>query len=109
MEMLFGNGEQVVFTQESSQYQTELKPGEELSICFAGEVNENAFGKWEDNDISVSVVYSWEAVEELQDPAEEESIQNEEEEIKEKTQLDEKKGKSEKQIQNDGNIEKSQS
>lgn len=60
MEMLFGNGEQIIFSQENSQYQKELMPGEELSIRFVGEVNENAFGKWENNDIAVSVVYSWE-------------------------------------------------
>lgn len=59
MEMLFGNGEQIIFSQENSQYQKVLMPGEELSICFAGEVNENAFGKWENNDVAVTVVYSW--------------------------------------------------
>ncbi len=64
MEMLLGNGERIVFSQESSRYQTELKPGEQISICFTGEVNENAFGKWQSNDIAVSVVYSWETEEE---------------------------------------------
>lgn len=86
MEMLFGNGEQVVFSQESSQYQTELKPGEELSICFAGEVNENAFGKWENNDVTVSVVYSWEMEEEQKGSAEEADIQGDEKDIKEDIQ-----------------------
>ena len=41
MEMLFGNNERIVFSEESSQYQTELAPGEELPVCFVGEVNEN--------------------------------------------------------------------
>lgn len=67
IEMLFGNGERIIFSPESSQYQTELKPGEELSISFAGEVNENAFGKWENDDIAVSVVYSWEMEEDSDD------------------------------------------
>lgn len=61
MEMLFGNGNRIIFSSEKSQYQTELKPGEELSVCFSGEVNENAFEKWVDQDVMVSVVYSWEA------------------------------------------------
>lgn len=92
IEMLFGNGEQIVFSQESSQYQTELKPGEELSICFAGEVNENAFGKWENNDVTVSVVYSWEMEEERKGSVEETDIQGDEKGIKENTQsvIDEK-------------------
>lgn len=60
MEMLFGNEERIVFSEGNSQYQTELDPGEELSVCFVGEVNENAFGKWKNDDIAVSLVYSWE-------------------------------------------------
>ncbi len=60
MEMLFGNNERIVFSEESSRYQTELAPGEELPVCFAGEVNENALGKWKNDDIAVSLVYSWE-------------------------------------------------
>lgn len=59
IEMLFGNGDRIIFTPEKSQYQVELKPGEELSICFSGEVNENAFAKWMDQDVAISVVYSW--------------------------------------------------
>lgn len=66
MEMLFGNNERIVFSEESSQYQTELAPGEELPVCFVGEVNENALGKWKNDDIAVSLVYSWE-MEEKQD------------------------------------------
>lgn len=59
LEMLFGNRDRIIFSSEKSQYQTELKPGEELSICFSGEVNENAFAKWMDQDVAISVVYSW--------------------------------------------------
>lgn len=105
MEMMFGNGERIIFSQESSQYQTELKPSEELSICFAGEVNENAFGKWENDDISISVVYSWETLDEMQDPAVEKNVQNDEEEIKEKTQLNESEEESENRTQDDGSLE----
>lgn len=87
MEMLFGNGEQIIFSQENSQYQKELMPGEELSIRFAGEVNENAFGKWENNDIAVSVVYSWEMEESADAGAEnpEENILDDAEETGEDT------------------------
>lgn len=60
MEMLFGNSERIVFSEKSSHYQTELAPGEELAVCFVGEVNENALGKWKNDDIAVSLVYSWE-------------------------------------------------
>lgn len=65
VEMMLGNGDQIVFTTEKSQYQTELNPGEELDIRFAGEVNENAFGEWNDQDVTISVVYSWETKQEL--------------------------------------------
>ncbi len=107
MEMLFGNGEQIIFSQESSQYQKELKPGEELSIRFAGEVNENAFGKWENNDVAVSVVYSWEMEEAADIGAEnrEEEISNDAEKIEEKIQKDLEGEGLEEEKQDDGNSE----
>lgn len=60
MEMLFGNDEQVVLSEDAAEYQTELKPGEELSFCFSGEVNEYVDDEWEKGDIKVGAVYSWE-------------------------------------------------
>lgn len=59
MEMLFGNGERVVLTEEGEEYKTELKPGEEFTIQFAGEVNEYAAGEWGNGDVAVGAVYSW--------------------------------------------------
>lgn len=110
MEMLFGNGEQIIFSQESSQYQKELKPGEELSIRFDGEVNENAFGKWESNDIAVSVVYSWEMEEAADTVAEnqEDKILDDVEEIEEKIQKDSEREALGEEAQDDGNSEKSE-
>lgn len=108
MEMLFGNGEQIIFSQENSQYQKELMPGEELSIRFAGEVNENAFGKWENNDIAVSVVYSWEMEESADAGAEnpEENILDDAEETGEDTQPGSERDSEE--IQNDETTEVSE-
>lgn len=83
MEMLFGNGNRIIFTSEKSQYQTELKPGEELSVCFSGEVNENAFGQWMNQDVAISVIYSWETEEALDglnlDGMEEQQTRNQDE------------------------------
>lgn len=59
MEMLFGNGDSVVLTEEETEYKAELKPSEEISLCFAGEVNEYAADGWQNGDITVEVVYSW--------------------------------------------------
>lgn len=59
MEMIFGNGDSVVLSEKESEYRAELKPGEELVLWFTGEVNEYADTGWEDGDITVGVVYSW--------------------------------------------------
>lgn len=109
MEMLFGNGEQIIFSQENSQYQKELMPGEELSIRFAGEVNENAFGKWENNDIAVSVVYSWEMEESADAGAEnpEENVLDDAEETGKDTRPDSERDSKE-EIQNNETTEVSE-
>lgn len=60
MQMIFGNGDCVCLSRESSTYEAELQPGEELSVHFEGEVNENASERWRDGDVGVNVVYSWE-------------------------------------------------
>lgn len=61
MKVLFGTGEEAVFTQEGVKYQIELQPGETLSLSFTGEVNENAEEPWKDGDIEIEGTYSWEA------------------------------------------------
>ncbi len=63
MEMVFGNGEQIVLAEESSKYEVELQPGEILSLCFTGEMNEYASQGWDNGDVRVEVVYSWSIVE----------------------------------------------
>lgn len=85
MEMLFGNGEQIVLSEEGAVYETELKPGEELSLQFAGEVNEYASRSWDNEDIAVRVVYSWDRKEEAADTSGD--ILNTEEAGAEKTNL----------------------
>jgi len=63
MEIVFGTGERIALTEEGAGYETELKPGKEVSLQFAGEVNENASGSWNNEDIAVEAVYSWEVKE----------------------------------------------
>lgn len=59
MEMEFGNGDRIVLSQEGSDYQVKLNPGEELSVHFTGEVNEYSSEDWKDEDVTLDIVYSW--------------------------------------------------
>lgn len=59
LEMIFGNGDEVVFSQEGSNYETRLEPGEEMTFWFSGKVNENSFQEWMGGDVEVNAVYSW--------------------------------------------------
>lgn len=59
IELVFENGDRVAFGQDNSRYTVRLEPGEELVFQFAGEVNENAAGLWQDGDIAVSMDCSW--------------------------------------------------
>ena len=59
MEMQFGDSGQIVMSEQSAEYQTVLKPNEELTVSFAGEINEYASEKWRNNDVKVSIVYLW--------------------------------------------------
>lgn len=59
MEMMFSNGDSVIFAEEAAEYTVELKPGEELTLWFVGEVNENASQTWRDGDIKVIIRYQW--------------------------------------------------
>ena len=61
MELMIDGKEKTVLSKNGSEYETEMKPGEELSLNFSGEVNENASKGWKDGDISVTVTYSWKA------------------------------------------------
>ena len=63
MEMVFGNGERIVLSEENSEYQVELRPGEELFICFTGEMNEYAEEGWKNGDVNVGIRYLWDIVE----------------------------------------------
>lgn len=65
--MKFGNGDQIDLSEDGSSYQVELQPEEELSVCFEGEVNENASESWQDGDVTVTVVYSWDVKPALDD------------------------------------------
>lgn len=63
MEVVLGDSERITLSQEGSEYRTEMEPGDELSLCFEGELNENASGSWKDGDMAVSILYSWEEIE----------------------------------------------
>lgn len=67
MQMMFGHGEQIVLSEVGTEYQAELQPGEELSVCLTGEVNEYALEEWKESDITVSVIYSWNVKENTED------------------------------------------
>lgn len=64
LEIVFGDTERLVLSAEPSEYRAELGAGEELSLYFTGEVNENAREQWEDGDFTIEGVYRWEAAEE---------------------------------------------
>lgn len=70
MEMWFGNDNPIVLSEQGTEYQAVLQPGEELTVCFAGEVNEYAAENWKNDDVRVSVVYSWDT----EEPVESESV-----------------------------------
>lgn len=59
MEIVFGTGERIILSEEGNEYKVELEPGEELSVNFVGEVNEHASEGWENAEIVIGVVYSW--------------------------------------------------
>lgn len=59
MEMVFGNGDRVAFTEEEAEYTAELEPEGELVLWFAGEVNADVSQDWNENDIKVTILYQW--------------------------------------------------
>lgn len=67
MEMWFEDRDCIVLSEQGTEYQAELKPGEELTIYFTGEVNEYASEDWVNGDVQVSVVYSWDVEEAVTD------------------------------------------
>lgn len=71
MEMWFGDSDLIVLSEQEAEYRAVLKPAEELTIHFAGEVNEYASENWISDDVRVSVVYSWETEEPMEDENEE--------------------------------------
>ena len=60
MKVVLGNGEETLFTREGVQCQAKLQPGEEMSLWFEGEVNENADEPWKSGDIEIEGRYFWE-------------------------------------------------
>lgn len=65
IELKFGDGNKIILSQEKSEYQVELKPGEEVSFYFMGEVNENVPEQWRDDNIVIEGSYSWNIAEEM--------------------------------------------
>lgn len=60
IKVILDNEEEVVFTEEEAQCKAELLPGEELSLWFEGEVNENAEEPWIAGDLEIEGKYTWE-------------------------------------------------
>ena len=59
MELVLGNGEKVILSQENCMYEVKLKAGENLAVRFIGEMNGNLFESREEGDIAVTAVCSW--------------------------------------------------
>lgn len=59
IKIVFGNGEELCLSEEGAEYRIILDAGEELAVCFDGELNENASEPWEDGDIEIEGIYSW--------------------------------------------------
>lgn len=59
VQLNFGNGDQLVLTQERAEYAFTLEPGTELQFWFSGEVNENAAEPWEDGEVGIEMTYFW--------------------------------------------------
>lgn len=59
IKIVFGNGDEVCLSEESTEYKTKLEEGEELTIRFEGELNENASESWADGDVSINGIYFW--------------------------------------------------
>lgn len=60
IKLILENKEEVIFTEVEAQCKAELLPGEELSLWFEGEVNENAEEPWISGDLEIKGKYSWE-------------------------------------------------
>ena len=56
VEMIPGNGDNMILSEESLDYQVELKPGEELAFRFQGEINESAEACIEEGAVLVTAV-----------------------------------------------------
>lgn len=63
LELAFENGDLYVLSAEGQEYTVLLEPGEELAFCLRGAVNEQASEGWEGKEMSVSMKYSWAAIE----------------------------------------------
>ncbi len=91
IEAVFGNGNRVILSQPDVQYKAELNPGEQLTLTFSGEVNENAFRKWENDDVIISMFYSWDTARTASEKLDEQVMDNvahELEKIPEESNLD---------------------
>lgn len=91
IELRVGSKDKIILSQKGAVYKTEMNPGDELSIVFSGEVNENASKNWKDGDVDVTMTYEWEA-ERVPDDEEKNSLNDKEGEKKEDVQSEDSKG-----------------
>lgn len=73
IKLISGDGEEIIFSEEGAEYQVRLEPGDEMTLRFEGEVNENAAEPWRDGDVEIDGVYSWETEDEIPEDTSEES------------------------------------
>ncbi len=66
LRLLSGNNEKFILSQGSAGYKVRLEPGEEASVRFTRESDEQPSEEWPDEEESMTVLYSWDAdIEEL--------------------------------------------
>lgn len=58
LEMVFENGDTLIFSTEGKEHVATLEPGGELVFQFTGAVNEKAPGSWGDKEVYVILRYS---------------------------------------------------
>lgn len=71
MKAVFGDEEEVVFSEEGVQCQAVLSSGGEFTLRFEGEVNENVEEPWVNGDLEIKGTYSWEEGETMPEEDEE--------------------------------------
>lgn len=93
LELIVNEKDIVVLTRRSTEYTVQLKPKEEITLQFHGELNEKALREWESSDLDIMVKYQWEDEETAENMLEDEMTETEHEgSIVEETETSEEGG-----------------